>query len=345
MPAPTRSRPLKKEYLPSAFRSIKPVLFSETARPSTLAPSIRHIAWSPLGSCLASTSGATIRIWNPEKPTVKASQELRGHVGAVERVAWRPGREAELASTGVDGTVRLWDVRVGAAGQGKSTCVAEVKAGQHGLFLTWSPDGTEVVVGTRDDVIVPIDVRMGAAVGSVPEALEAREGKKLQTAQTNQLAFSNSGREVFATTGDGLVKVLDWPSMEHLHTLNAHTSAANCVAHSPNGNYLATGGSDSLIALWDTHDWVCRHTLARSTSAIHHLSFSFDGTYLASGCGSEKDGQSGIEIAHVETGEYVHTIETTNAPTIVAWHPLRYWLAYAGDAGGLRTIGVGNNAL
>ena len=219
--APIRSRPLKKEYIATSFRSQKPVLLSETARPTSIAPLVRHIAWSPLGSCLAQTSGATIRIWNPEKPNVKASQELRGHVGAVERLAWRPDREAELASTGVDGTVKLWDVRVGAMGPGKSNCVAEVKAGQHGLFLTWSPDGNEIVVGTRDDVIVAIDVRMA---GDLPDALEPREGRKLQTSQTNQLAFSNSGREVFATTGDGLVKVLDWPSMvcyfdgAHYHT-------------------------------------------------------------------------------------------------------------------------------
>lgn len=130
-----------------------------------------------------------------------------------------------------------------------------------------------------------------------------------------------------------------------MHTLNAHTSVANCVQHSPNGRYLATGGSDSLIALWDTHEWVCKHTLAKSTSAIHHLSFSFDGAYIVSGCGAEKDGQPGIDIANVESGEYVHTIDTINAPTIVAWHPLRYWLAYAGDPGGVKTIGVGNSAL
>lgn len=323
-----------------AFRSVKNVVLSETPRPSPIAPSIRHIAWSPLGTWLAVTSGATIRVWNPEKPTVKASQELRGHVGSVERVAWRPDREAELASTGADGTVRLWDVRVGS-----SACVADVKAGQHGLFLTWSPSGDEIVVGTMDDNIVPIDVRMGMGFEG-PTSLEVREGKKLPTTtQTNQVAFSNSGQEIFATTGEGLIRILDWPTMEPLHTLNAHTSAANCVAHSPNGSFLATGGSDSLIALWDTHDWICKHTLAKSTSAVHHLSFSFDGAYIASGCGSEKDGQSGIDIAHVATGEYVHTIPTSNPPSIVAWHPLRYWMAYAGDPGGVRTIGVNNASL
>ncbi|PNS19907.1 hypothetical protein CAC42_7874 [Sphaceloma murrayae] len=339
MPAPLRSKPLNKTLLPTAFKTVKPVLLTENIR---LTPYIRDLDWSPLGTALAATSGASIKVWSPEKPTIKP-QDLRGHVGVVERVAWRPTREAELASTGSDGTVKLWDVRIG--GAGKSNVVHDIKVGDHGLFMTWSPDGNEIVVGRRDDVVVPIDVRMATVPGGPPEALEPREGKKLQTAQTNQVAFSNSGREVFVTTGDGLIKVLDWPSMRPLHTLNAHTSAANCVAHSPNGSYLATGGSDSLIALWDTYDWVCKHTLANSTSAIHHVSFSFDGTYIASGCGPEKDGQPGLEIAHVETGDYVYTIETTHAPTTVAWHPLRYWLAFAGDPGGIKTVGVGNSAL
>lgn len=144
---------------------------------------------------------------------MKASQELRGHTGSVEKLGWNPTKEAELASTGTDGTLRLWDVRIGgtAVGSGKSSCVQEVKVGDVGLFLTWKPDGTEIVVGRRDDVVVPVDIRMGA--NGVVESLDLREGRKLQSAQTNQVCFSNSGREVFATTGEGLVKVLDWPSM------------------------------------------------------------------------------------------------------------------------------------
>ena len=125
--------------------------------------------------------------------------------------------------------------------------------------------------------------------------------------------------------------------------MNAHTSAAYSVQHSPNGSYVAVGGGDSLISLWDTYDWVCKHTLANSSGAIHHLSFSFDGTYIVSGCGPDKDAQPGIEIAHVETGEYVHTIETEKPITMVAWHPLRYWLAYVGELGGLRMLNAGNN--
>jgi len=220
MPAPLYSRPIEKKLFAKTIEPYanKPTQFSESARPSPITvPSIRHFSWSPTGAAIAQTSGAHIRVWNPEKPNVKLSQELRGHSGYVEKVEWNPVKEAELASTGTDGTVKLWDVRVGggaattAASSGKSSVVMDVKIGDYGLFMTWKPDGNEIVVVRRDDIIVPIDVRMGV-MGNV-EAMETREGKRLQASHSNQICFSNSGRELFVTTSEGTVQVLDWPSM------------------------------------------------------------------------------------------------------------------------------------
>lgn len=222
MPAPARSRPLKKDFFSQTFKGQKPVVFSENARPSTIPPHIRHLAWSSTGAALATTSGSKVRIWNPDRPNVKSSQELLGHVGSVEKLVWNPTREGEIATTGNDGTVKLWDVRVGPGAHNKAVPVKEIALGDGGLFLAWSPTGQHLVAGRRDDVIVPIDVRMGA-MGNT-EDLTMQEGRKLGSAQTNQMAFSNSGREVFATTGEGTVKVLDWPSMVRISLHVGHNT-------------------------------------------------------------------------------------------------------------------------
>jgi THO complex subunit 3 len=68
---------------------------------------------------------------------------------------------------------------------------------------------------------------------------------------------------------------------------------------------------------------------------VRSISFSFDGSYIVGG----SDEGPGLEIAHTETGEYVHSIKTAGPCPIVAWHPSRYSLAYA-DAGSLKIIGV-----
>jgi WD40 repeat protein len=111
---------------------------------SSSAPSVlRTLAWSPLGNYVATGSAdRRLRVWNPERAQVRHSTELRGHAGAVERVAWHPAREAELASCSADGSVRVWDVR-------SKGNVGEVKTGKDCFTLCWSPDGQEMMVGTK----------------------------------------------------------------------------------------------------------------------------------------------------------------------------------------------------
>jgi THO complex subunit 3 len=72
---------------------------------------------------------------------VKTSTELKGHLGAVEKVAWNPIKEAELASVSSDGTCKFWDVR-------NKNCTATVQLGGEGLTIAWAGDGSVVMVGS-----------------------------------------------------------------------------------------------------------------------------------------------------------------------------------------------------
>ncbi len=166
-----------------------------------------------------------------------------------------------------------------------------------------------------------------------------------QPVQTNQITFCHSGKKIFLTTGEGRVIILSYPEFEPIFfspsepstpfTLNGHTSSCLSVEMQPTARFLATGGSDSIIALWDTTDWICQRTLIDMTGPVRSISFSFDGSYIVGG----SDEGSGLEIAHVETGDYVHTVKTSGPCPVVAWHPNRYWLAYT-DLGSLRIVGV-----
>lgn len=105
--------------------------------------SLRTLAWNPTGQLIATGSAdRTLRIWNPERPAIKYSTELRGHSAAVEKVLFNPIRDAELASCSADGTVRFWDVR-------SKTCVSRLDVGGEAFTLSWSADGSTMVVGRK----------------------------------------------------------------------------------------------------------------------------------------------------------------------------------------------------
>jgi len=224
MAPPLQSRPVLRTSLPGLLSKAKSTTLTETLSriPPSIAPYTRHISWSPTGTYLAATSSVTnslIRIWNPEKPNVRATTELRGHVGVVEKVGWMPWRENILSSTGADGMVRLWDVR---AGGGKGAMVKEIKVGDYGLGMAWKPDGLELAITLRDDSIVGIDIRTDEVMttsvdisANVEESMEMglRDGKRLNLGHINQVTFHNSGKYIFVTTEDGPVRILEWPTM------------------------------------------------------------------------------------------------------------------------------------
>lgn len=98
-----------------------------------------------------------------------------------------------------------------------------------------------------------------------------------------------------------------------------------------------------MISLYDTHDWVCRSTIASSVGAVKSVSFSFDGSYVV---GGSDEVSGGIEVVHVESGDVVGRVETGNQGAgCVSWHPGRYWVAWAGDGGGLRILGAAGGQL
>lgn len=376
-PPPVR-RALRKDAVASHFdyKKVKPIVLNETGRPiptsSTMAPNIRSISWSPTGSMVAHNVHNNIRVWNPERPDVKATTALQdgpkpgAHGNTIEKLAFSPRMESLLASTGQDGFVKFWDVRVpggatslvGSSGyssakghtQGKS---GEYKTGEQTLFLTWHPNGTELLVGTRNDVITALDVRK-ADVPMVlePNAPPASNLPKYDATPTDrsptkdkgafyQMSFTNAGNHILAATTEGPVKVLSYPSMQPVHNLVAHSGSTYSVQQSPTGNHIAVGGTDGLITLWNTDTWLVDHTLMEAAGAVRDLSFSYDGAYLTAGGGPDplKDNEKGLSIWHVETGEEVVKLETTNAVTWVAWHPLRHAVAYSGDPGGLKIVG------
>lgn len=269
---------------------------------------VKTLGWNCTGSRLASGSADhTLRIWNPEKLELRYSVELKGHASSVDYLSWNPTHIDRLASVGKDKTIRFWDYR-------EAKCILEIQTNGENITVTWSPDGNYVAAGSKDDVITFIDVKAKKIINSVKQPVE-----------TNEIAWSNSGDFFALATGHGTVNLVEWPSLKHIHTIDAHTSNCFSLEFDPRGKYLAVGGSDALVSLWDLEEFICVQTFSKLDWPVRTLSFSHDGQYIASA--SE---ETAIDISHVETGEHIYKI-LANAANKVCWHPYKYLLAYAGD--------------
>ncbi|RPA84223.1 WD40 repeat-like protein [Ascobolus immersus RN42] len=319
MPAvlPPRSKTIPKEKASSFFSGLRAREYRELRN---AALTIRDVEWNNLGTRIAcALTDKIVRVWNPEKPEIRYSTELRGHTAAVEKISWDPTHPDRLASAGGDGYIRFWDVR-------SAKCLNSIQSGGDCITMEYSPDGSHLVIGSKDDVVSVIDTKQ----------LQVLKTHREET-QTNQIIWTHSGEYVLQTTGNGQVRFRHWPTWEQVYTMDAHASACFCLALDPRGTILAVGGSDALISLWDTKEWLCVNTLTRMENPVRKVGFSFDGAYI---CGSS-DESNNIEIAHVETAEYVATIPTLSPVSSIAWHPNKYYLAYSGEASGLKIVGAG----
>ncbi|KAK3394550.1 WD40 repeat-containing protein [Podospora didyma] len=326
---------LSKEKFSGYFGPLKSQPYTDaasTTRGGGSHQSLRSIAWNPLGSLVATgASDKTLRVWNPEKPNVRFSTELKGHAASIEKVAFNPVKDAELCSLSSDGVVKFWDVRTKA-------CVNEVKGLGNAHTLAWAPDGSSLLAGNRSGELFQLSPTQATVVASYSQPVE-----------TNQMAFCWSGQKVFLPTREGSVRILSYPDLEPLlhynyevdpeesseFLLKAHTASCLTAELSPTGRYLATGGADSMMALFDTKDWVCQRTVSSMVGPVKSISFTFDGSYVV---GGSEEG-AGLDVTHTETGEQVHTFKTAGPCEAVAWAPTRYFLAYS-DLGILRIVGV-----
>ncbi|KAF6838438.1 THO complex subunit 3 [Colletotrichum musicola] len=327
--APLRTRPsLSKERFPTYLANLKSQPYHDPGS-SSRGHSLRSIAWNPLGTLVATgSSDKTLRVWNPEKPNVRFSTDLKGHSAPVEKVAFNPVKDAELCSVSNDGIVKFWDVR-------SKTCINEVKGLGDAFTLSWAPDGQSLVVGNKTDNIFLLSPTQSTPIASYQ-----------QPGQTNQIVFCWSGEKILLTTGEGKTRILTYPGFKSAFqfnsgddstefALNGHTSSCLSAEMQPTGRYLATGGSDSIISLWDTTDWICQRTMTSMVGPVRSISFTWDGNFLVGG----SDEGSGLDIRHVESGDQVHTLKTAGPCPVVAWAPTRYCLAYS-DLGILRIVGV-----
>jgi WD40 repeat protein len=228
----------------------------------------------PDGTTLLATTGTdgTVRIWNPATGR-QVGDPLTGHTGPVDGVCTLPGTGLSdppdgttlLATTGSDGTVRIWnpatgrqvgDPLTGHTGQPVGVCTLP------GIGPDGRPDGTTLLATTGDDGTVRIwDPATGRQVG---DPLTGHTGYVVGVCTLPGTGLSDppDGTTLLATTGsDGTVRIWNPATGRQIgDPLTGHTGyvvgVCTLPGTGPDGRpdgttLLATTGDDGTVRIWD----------------------------------------------------------------------------------------------
>ena len=170
-------------FLSSSYDYSLKLYATDTLTPSAkfeLGAVIYHHAISPIADHVlvaCATANSAVRLVDLKSGVT--AQKLLGHDGAALSVAWSPRSEHLLASSGADGTVRLWDVRRSAnclgmldledsessladpSGSGYYTAPKRAHVGPSN-GVTWTDDGAYIVTVGHDERIRVWEADTGA---------------------------------------------------------------------------------------------------------------------------------------------------------------------------------------
>jgi len=244
--------------------------------------------------------------------------------GPVSAVAFSPDGKL-LASTDIDGTVRLWNVtahqQVSGPFAGRAGPVSAVAFSPDGRVLASADAGGTVRLWDITDPAHPTVISRLSA--GHPRAVDA-------------VAFSPDGRLLASADIDGTVQLWDVTHPTDIMPIGGLPAAeggrVNAVAFSPDGKTLAIAGADGTVRLWNVAapaDVTVKGRLsAGGTGPVNAVAFSHDGKTLASA-----DAHGTVRLWNVTTGRQFGNPLTGHAGSVNA-------VAFSHDGKTLATVSV-----
>ncbi|KAJ2780297.1 hypothetical protein H4R18_003533 [Coemansia javaensis] len=214
---------------------------------------VRDQALSPTGAhALVAAAAESPYVRLGDLRTGAFAQSLPAQQAGGTAVAWSPRDPYALASAGVDGSVRLWDVRRAAPHLADLGGAGPAHAGG-ACGLLFAPGGQRVVSVGADHVIRVWDLAAPQSpTAEFPGAAStAAAGNRLAYAPVGKCELALAGGDIlFCPRGDAAVAVVDLAGGRQLAPLDGHLAPALCAAWRPARQELYTGGADSNVIAW-----------------------------------------------------------------------------------------------
>lgn len=228
------------------------------------------VAFSPDGQTLAAATNGGVEVW--DLTTRKLVARLTQTTLAFS-VAFSRDSKTLAFVDGWGDSVVLWDLE--SHRELRVLKGNDVPTGS----VAFSPDGkTLAMAGSA------ARGRVGVALYNL--AMGEQTSRNVDGEATS-VAFSPVGRSlalgVNGRHSNGVVQLLDLPSLAESKTLRGHTDKVRAVAFSPDGTLLATGSFDRTARLWNFADGTEVRTFGTFSAPVMSVAFSRDGKKVAAG--------------------------------------------------------------
>jgi hypothetical protein len=216
----------------------------EATAPARLTDEADLMLWQPGGSTLAVTTGVELRVYEGVGPP--GLRTIFRHDMPIRACAWSPdGRH--LASTGRDGTLRVWDPVAGI----ELTRLEGSREQENLGLVRWSPDG-RFLAYTAELRTLDSPQQTTSPVIRILDATSMALLCELRGHATPVRVFDwHPAGALLASVSNDRAVVWDVSAAQQRFTMERSQLFITDYAYSPDGTMLVSVGDDRVVRLWN----------------------------------------------------------------------------------------------